>query len=85
MAYKKVEKHLLFLEVAGSELRAPKSKYVRNHIFELRPDNIRILYCFHEQEAICLVYFVKKRDALPEHIIKQAEERRGKFINKLGK
>lgn len=70
-----VAKHLIYLEQVGHELRPPKSKYVRNGIFELRPKNIRILYCFHNGEAHCLVMYEKKRMSLPEKVIQLAEKR----------
>ncbi|EHU3551945.1 type II toxin-antitoxin system RelE/ParE family toxin [Listeria monocytogenes] len=74
--YSKVVDHILYLEQAGHSLRPPKSKHIEDGIFELRPLNVRVLYCFHDNTAYLLVLYIKKRNDLPRNVIELAKKRR---------
>ncbi len=51
------------LKVFGNDLGMPQSKHLSDGLFELRIPGkraVRILYCFHRNEAVLLHAFIKK-------------------------
>ncbi|ENY3075111.1 type II toxin-antitoxin system RelE/ParE family toxin [Listeria monocytogenes] len=80
--FTKVIDYILYLEQTGNDSRPPKSKHIEDGIFELRPLNVRVLYCFHNDTAYLLVLYIKKRNALPRNIIELAKKRRNEIVKK---
>jgi len=79
----RVNKMLDLLENRGYELRMPFSKPVGNGIFELRvvgAVQIRLLYFFHEGEAVVIHTFFKKTEQLSRRDIDYALRARKAFI-----
>ena len=65
------------LEMYGNDLREPYSKYLRDHIYELRisqgSDISRVLYFFYSGRTIVLTNgFMKKQQKAPEREIRKA-------------
>ena len=67
----------------GHELRRPDADYLRDAIYELRIRlghvNYRILYFFHEQQAV-LTHGFTKESAVPDREIDLAITRRKQFV-----
>ena len=63
------------LETLGNELRMPYSKSLGGGLFELRiigQKHIRIIYAFHNNGAVLLNIFMKKRWSIPRKEIEYA-------------
>lgn len=59
----RIDRALTSLELLGHELRMPHSKSLSGGLFELRVlgvKHIRIIYTFHNNQAILLNIFIKK-------------------------
>ena len=68
------------LEKFGNHLGPPHSKKVNKDIFELRTIgqiSVRLLYFFHNGEAVILNAFVKKTDKIPKRELENAVKRMG--------
>lgn len=83
----KVVSDLHRLEMLGNDAREPLSKYVGNHIFELRTilggNIVRILYFFDANEIIVATNgFVKKQQKTPRSEILLAMQRRAEYFNR---
>ena len=81
---------LSILEENGNELREPYSKYIGDHIFELRAkvgtDITRMLYFFYHNGRIIVTNgFVKKTQKTPKEEIQIAKDRRKDFIERVMK
>lgn len=73
---KVVLNYLTYLYQNGHDVRRPKADQVRGKIFELRPNDYRILFAFLDQEsAVALVLFKKKEPQIPPRQIELAEQR----------
>lgn len=72
------------LEQMGHELRRPTADYLRDGIYELRVKregiNYRILYFFHDNQAIISHGFMKQAGKVPEKEIEIALRSRRKFL-----
>ena len=70
------------LSEQGHELRRPEADYLRDSIHELRIRhlrvNYRILYFFHQQQAV-LSHGITKESTIPDGEIDLAVSRNGKF------
>ncbi|MDP3402781.1 MAG: type II toxin-antitoxin system RelE/ParE family toxin [bacterium] len=63
----RTKKTLDLLEALGHTLRMPYSRSIARNLFELRvlgAVQVRLLYCFHNNQAIILHALIKKRNAL---------------------
>lgn len=67
----------------GHEMRRPEADYLRDGVYELRwrlqSANYRILYFFHDREAVVLAHGLTKEDVVPESDIETAVRRKGNF------
>lgn len=67
----------------GHELRRPEADYLRDGIYELRwrlqSVNYRILYFFHDREAVVLTHGLTKEDTVPPREIEIAIRRKLDF------
>jgi hypothetical protein len=72
------------LEEYGYELRRPQADYLEDRIYELRVNrqgiNYRILYFFHEKQAIISHGFVKQEGKVPEKEINDAKKNKTRFL-----
>jgi phage-related protein len=72
------------LEEYGHELRRPQADYLRDGIYELRIKrqkiNYRILYFFHENQAVISHGIMKQQDKAPEKEIDIAIKNKAKFL-----
>lgn len=76
--YSKVLKHIKLLEEYGNQLTMPYSKPIARNLFELRTrgkQEIRILYCFHNNQIYLLHVFIKKTKKTPNREIDIAQKR----------
>lgn len=74
-----IDKLIMLLYKCGNEIRMPYSKSIGNGLFELRKlgkKQIRVIYCFHEGEAIILHIFEKKSNAISNKDLKLAQDRK---------
>lgn len=72
----KVTQAIDLLEEFGSQLRMPHSKHISQNLFELRvkgKQEIRIFYCFGNNNAYLLHGFIKKSQKAPLQEINQAQ------------
>jgi phage-related protein len=79
----RVRRMIRLLETLGNELRMPFSKPVENGIFELRVTGavqVRLLYFFHNGEAVVVHAFSKKTEQLSRRDIEYALLARKNFI-----
>lgn len=56
------------LKMFGNKLNMPYSKKISHNLYELRirgQQEIRIFYCFHQNQAVILHFFVKKSQKTP--------------------
>lgn len=63
----RTKKTLDLLETFGHTLRMPYSRSVARGLFELRvlgAVHVRLLYCFHKNQAVIVHALIKKRSAL---------------------
>jgi len=75
----KAFRYISLLEAFGHTLSMPYSKKITTHLYELRirgQQELRILYCFHNNQAIILHTFIKKSQKTPSKEIKTAVKRR---------
>lgn len=71
----KVTKTIDLLEEFGNKLGMPHSKYISSNLYELRTrgqQEIRIFYCFGNNNAYLLHGFIKKSTKIPIREIEQA-------------
>ncbi|MEK7145082.1 MAG: type II toxin-antitoxin system RelE/ParE family toxin [Patescibacteria group bacterium] len=71
------------LETHGHRLRMPHSRALGTGLFELRLlglHPVRLLYCFHNHQAVLLHGIIKKRDALKPSDIAYAHTVRANYI-----
>ena len=79
----KVVGYLTVLEEKGNTVREPYSKYLRDGIYELRCDNIRLLYFFTNNRIIILTNgFIKKTNKLPAKELLTAILRRKEYLER---
>ncbi len=74
----KSSRQIKLLETFGNKLGMPYSKQISKNLFELRirgKQEIRILYCFHQNQAVILHFFIKKSQKTPIKEIKIALSR----------
>lgn len=74
-----IDKLITLLYKCGNEIRMPYSKSIGHGLFELRKlgkRQIRVIYCFHEGEAIILHIFEKKGNAIATKDIETAKYRK---------
>ena len=63
---KKALAYISYLEERGEALRRPIADYLGEKLYELRPEQIRILYAFvGKQDVVILHAFRKKTNAVP--------------------
>ena len=73
----KVDKLFAILARDGNKIAFPKSRHIRNGIFELRvvgERQIRIFCAFHNGKAYILHIFIKKTWKIPNKEIEYAEK-----------
>jgi len=71
----KVAKMVDLLDKFGNKLGMPHSKYISHNLFELRirgKQEIRIFYCFSDNNAFLLHGFIKKSQKTPNREIELA-------------
>ena len=76
--YSKVLKHIKLLETYGNKLTMPYSKPISRNLFELRTrgkQEIRIFYCFYDNQIFLLHAFIKKTRKTPNREINTALKR----------
>lgn len=74
----KSAKQIRLLETFGNRLGMPYSKQISRNLFELRvrgKQEIRIFYCFHQNQAVILHFFIKKSQKTPRKEIEIALSR----------
>ncbi len=74
-----VLKLLSLLQKCGNEIQMPYSKPIGGGLFELRKlgkKQIRILYCFHNNEATILHIFEKKDNKINKNDLSVARQRK---------
>ncbi len=79
----RVRKSLLLLQSHGHLLRFPDSRVVASGLFEFRvvgAIHIRLLYFFHEDKAIIVHAFTKKRRAIIRKDIIYALQKRKEWL-----
>lgn len=84
LAIAKVLRTLDLLERFGSRLGMPYSKCIDKGLFELRihgRQEVRIMYCFHNGEAVLVHAFIKKTQKPPRQILKLAKSRQNQLGN----
>lgn len=74
----RVTRILMLLEMKGGQLRT-ESKALKDGLFELTPNykgvEYRLLYTFHDGDAVVLNCFVKKTRKTPKHELSKARNR----------
>lgn len=81
----KAFKLIRLLQTFGNHLGMPYSKQISNNLFELRArgqQEIRIFYCFHENQAVIIHAFIKKSQKTPQKEIETALERISSLTNR---
>ena len=76
--YSKVIRHIKLLEEYSYSLSMPYSKPISRNLFELRTrgkQEIRILYCFYNNQIYLLHAFIKKTQQTPSREIDLALKR----------
>ena len=66
------------LEIFGNRLGMPHSKKISPGLFELRvrgKEEVRIIYCFHQNKAVLLYTFIKKSRSIPKRFLLLAQKR----------
>jgi len=74
----KTVRHLKLLETYGPHLTMPYSKPISHNLFELRSrghQEIRLFYCFYQNQIMILHGFIKKSQKTPPKEIKIALKR----------
>lgn len=74
-----IDRLILLLAKCGNEISMPYSKPLGKGIFELRKlgqKQIRVIYCFHDGEAIILHIFEKKSNAISSKDLLIAKQRK---------
>lgn len=74
-----IDRLITLLRLCGNEIKMPYSKSLKNGLFELRKisrKQIRIIYCFHRNEAIILHIFEKKQNTISKKDLLLAKQRR---------
>lgn len=73
-----IDRLILFLYKCGNEIKMPYSKPLGGGLFELRKlgkKQIRIIYCFHNNEAFILHIFEKKNNKINKVDLEFAKQR----------
>lgn len=68
-------KLIQLLKMFGDKLRMPYSKHILNNLYELRgrgSQEVRIFYCFHQNQAVIVHFFIKKSQKTPQKEIETA-------------
>lgn len=68
-------KLIQLLKMFGGRLRMPYSKKILHNLYELRArgsQEVRIFYCFHQNQAIIVHFFIKKSQKTPKKEIETA-------------
>ena len=71
------------LMMFGNKLGMPYSKKIHTNLYELRvrgQQEIRIFYCFYQDKAVIVHYFIKKSQKTPGKEIKTALSRIAQLI-----
>lgn len=66
------------LKTFGNHLRMPYSKQISKNLYELRVrgrQEVRLLYCFYQNQAIIVHIFIKKSQKTPQKEIAIAQSR----------
>ncbi len=74
----KSSKYIDLLKMFGNELGMPYSKRISRNLYELRirgQQEVRIFYCFHQNNAIVVHVFIKKSQKTPQKEIQIALRR----------
>ena len=74
-----IDRLIMLLYTYGSKVKMPYSKSLKGGLFELRKagkKQIRVIYCFHKNEAVILHILEKKGNALPIKDLLLAKQRR---------
>lgn len=75
----KSSKQIRLLETFGNRLGMPYSKQISRNLFELRvrgKQEIRIFYCFYQNQAVILHFFIKKSQKTPTREIETVLKRK---------
>ncbi|KKS13903.1 hypothetical protein A2617_02535 [Candidatus Daviesbacteria bacterium RIFOXYD1_FULL_41_10] len=68
-------KLIQLLRMFGNKLGMPYSKQILHNLYELRvrgSQEVRIFYCYHQNQAVVVHFFVKKSQKTPQKEIKTA-------------
>lgn len=71
-------RQIKLLKIFGHNLRMPYSKQISNNLYELRMrghQEVRLFYCFYQDQAIIVHVFIKKSRKTPQKEIETALER----------
>ncbi|OGI66451.1 hypothetical protein A3H53_04560 [Candidatus Nomurabacteria bacterium RIFCSPLOWO2_02_FULL_40_10] len=74
-----IDRLILLLHKCGNEIKMPYSKALGGGLFELRKlgkRQIRVIYCFHNQEAFILHVFEKKDNLISKQDLDLAKFRK---------
>jgi phage-related protein len=74
-----IDRLITLLRKCGNEIKMPYSKAIGGGLFELRKLGkrpIRVIYCFHNDEALILHIFEKKSNAILKHDLDIAKQRK---------
>lgn len=77
-------KLIKLLETFGNKLGMPYSKKLLSNLYELRvrgQQEVRIFYCFHQDQAIIVHAFIKKSQKTPTKEIETALKRIEQLTN----
>lgn len=62
-------RQIQLLRTFGNHLRMPYSKQISHNLYELRVrgrQEVRLLYCFHQKQAVIVHIFIKKSQKTPQ-------------------
>lgn len=68
-------KLIQLLKIFGNKLGMPYSKKILHNLYELRArgsQEVRIFYCFHQNQAVIVHFFIKKSQKTPQKEIETA-------------
>lgn len=73
---KSIAHHLAILELMGTRAKKEQVKHLRGDIWELRPQQDRILFIgWHEGHFVLLHHYTKKTDKIPDREFETAKRR----------
>lgn len=71
-------KYIDLLKMFGNQLRMPYSKKIGHNLYELRirgQQEVRLFYCFHQNQAVIVHALIKKSQKTPKKEIEVALSR----------